>query len=207
MSEDLGTARQAFIAGAQGFSEVVGQIGADVWDRPALGVWSVRDLAGHTSRALSTVQAYLGKEPTAARLASPVAYFLATRSALADPGAVAQRGRDAGAALGEDPAGAVAALARKVAALVEGSAEGATVICPVGTMALDDYLPTRTFELAVHSLDLVRATGIEAPAVLGVAVRASCELAGRLAGQLPNAPDLLLSLTGRTGLPDGLSIV
>jgi uncharacterized protein (TIGR03083 family) len=207
MSEDPGTAKQVFIAGAQGFSEVVGQIGTDVWDRPGLGVWRVRDLAGHTSRALSTVQAYLGKEPAAVHLASPVAYFLATRSALADADAVAQRGRDAGAALGDDPAAAVAALTQKVVALVEDSAEGAAVTTPVGTMALDDYLPTRTFELAVHSLDLVRAAGIKAPAALAVAVRASCELAGRLAGQLPNAPDLLLSLTGRTGLPDGLSIV
>jgi uncharacterized protein (TIGR03083 family) len=207
MNEDPGTAKQAFIAGAHGFSEAVGQIGTDAWDRPGLGVWSVRDLVGHTSRALSTVQSYLGKEPAPVRLASPVAYFLATRSALADADAVAKRGRDAGAALGGDPAAAVATLAQKVVALVEDSSQGATVTCPVGTMALDDYLPTRTFELAVHSLDLVRAVGIEAPAALGVAVRASCELAGRLAGQLPNAPDLLLSLTGRAGLPDGLSIV
>jgi hypothetical protein len=49
-------------------------------------------------------------------------------------------------------------------------------------MTLIDYLPTRTFELTVHSLDLARALGIESLAVLGPAVSACCELAGRLAG-------------------------
>jgi hypothetical protein len=74
-------------------------------------------------------------------------------------------------------------------------------------MTLTNYLPTRTFELAVHSLDLCRATHIEIPVNLRLAVTTSCELAGRLAGQHPDAADLLLFLAGRTGLRDGLSLI
>jgi len=42
--------------------------------------------------------------------------------------------------------------------------------------------------------------------VLGPAVSASCELAGRLAARLPEAGELLLLLTGRPGLRAGLSV-
>ena len=206
-SHETAAIKTALIAGADGFSEVVGKVGSDHWQRPALGSWTVRDLTGHASRALSTVKDYMGQEPepTAKRLEGPVAYFLAVRSA--DPDAIATRGKESGAALGKDPARAIRALAAEVTSLVE-SADPETIVTPLGgTMSLFDYLPTRTFELAVHSLDLVRAVGIEAPASLAPAISASCVLAGRLAAQLPAAGDLLLRLAGRTGLPEHLSVV
>jgi hypothetical protein len=74
-------------------------------------------------------------------------------------------------------------------------------------MTLAGYLPTRTFELTIHSLDLARVLAVGTPAALRPAVTACCELAGQVAGQLPDAPELLLAITGRTGLPAGLSIV
>jgi hypothetical protein len=74
-------------------------------------------------------------------------------------------------------------------------------------MPLVDYLPTRTFELTVHSLDLARALGVDPPEVLTPAVTACCELAGGLAGRRPHAADLLLLLTGREHLPPGLTIL
>jgi hypothetical protein len=70
-----------------------------------LGEWDVRSLAGHTSRALVTVETYLARPASAADLASATGYFRSTRAAAADAAVVA-RGRDAGAALGSDPAGA-----------------------------------------------------------------------------------------------------
>jgi hypothetical protein len=74
-------------------------------------------------------------------------------------------------------------------------------------MTLIGYLPTRTFELAVHGLDLARAVGVPAPASLNPGIAASLELAGAIGAQLPSAGDLLLLLTGRAGLPGGLSVV
>jgi uncharacterized protein (TIGR03083 family) len=199
--------RDCFAAAAACFTELVARVPGNGWDHPALGVWNVRDLVGHTGRALSTIEAYLDKEPAGDTLDGPVAYFVATRALLADPDAVARRGRVAGAALGEDPVAAITDLARRVTALVDVTSDGALVASPVGAITLVDYLPTRTFELTVHGLDLARAIGVDPPPSLQPAVSASLDLAGHLAGTLSQAPELLLLITGRTGLREGISVV
>lgn len=205
--EPEGATKAVFIDAAKAFTELMSQIRPPDWDRSALGVWSVRDLVGHTSRALSTIETYLGKESAAGTLDGPVAYFLAARALLADPEAVAQRGRDAGAALGDDAATRVAELAHRVTALVRQSGEDHPVGTPVGMMTLGGYLPTRTFELTVHSLDLARALGITPPPGLEPGIGASCELAGRLAAHSADAPALLMALTGRADLRSGFTIL
>lgn len=135
-----------------------------------------------------------------------MAYCLAMRdSTTAD--AVARRGRETGEALGSNPAGAVQDLVGRITALVKETPDGAVVATPAGNMALIDYLPTRTFELAVHGLDLARAVGLEPPASLAPAIAASLELAGAIGARLPSAPELLLLLTGRSGLPGNPSVV
>jgi uncharacterized protein (TIGR03083 family) len=198
--------RSCYLGAAEAFLRLVEQIPAEAWTRPALGEWDVRALTGHASRALTTVAAYLAAPASGDPLQGPAAYFLAVRSSMA-PEAVAQRGRDSGAALGEDPAAAVKDLVLGVAALLARTADDALLASPAGAMALIDYLPTRTFELAVHSLDLARATGLPVPAGLGPAVAASLRLAAEVGAQSPAAPDLLLLLTGRTGLPGNLSVL
>lgn len=207
-------AREGFRAAAFGLSELVGQLGVEDWERPGLGEWDVRALVGHTSRALSTVETYLGKEVSGPRAEGPVAYYLKVLSSATDPAerhrldaSIAERGREAGAALGDDPALGVSQLAERVVGLVDRTPGDALLATPAGTMTLTDYLPTRTFELAVHSLDLARSTGLEVPSCLLPAIASSCALAGALAGRLPSAPDLLLLLCGRTGLPEHLSVL
>ncbi|MDQ1356307.1 MAG: hypothetical protein QOG44_680, partial [Acidimicrobiaceae bacterium] len=72
------------------------------------------------------------------------------------------------------------------------------------------YLPTRTFELTVHTLDLVCALGVEAPPVLDAPVAACLELAVAAAAAGRGASSggaVLLALTGRRGLPPGFSVV
>lgn len=206
--------RSCFAGAATGFSELTGQVRPGDWERPALGDWDVRALVGHASRALSTIESYLGRSGQDGILDGPVAYFLAALSNETDPEqrrrrdiAIAERGREAGAALGDEPATYVAALVQRVRTLVDHSADDVPVAIPSGTMSLAGYLPTRTFELAVHSLDLTRALRLDIPDALRPAIAASCELAGRLAGQLPTAPELLLLLTGRHGLPENLTVL
>ena len=46
--------REAYIEAATFFVDTVRQIGSDGWYRPVLGEWTVRDLVGHTHRALVT---------------------------------------------------------------------------------------------------------------------------------------------------------
>lgn len=206
---DAELVRPCFEAASAGFVSVVTALGADVWDGPALGQWSVRDLVGHASRSLSTIESYLGSpvDPAARRLDGPVEYYLMLAGMHLDHEAVAERGRQAGAALGDDPLATVRSLADRVTSLVAASADDAPVATPLATMALSAYLPTRTFELAVHSLDLAEATGIKRPDGLTMAVAASVVLAGRIAARTAAGGDVLLALTGRRLLPDGLSVV
>jgi uncharacterized protein (TIGR03083 family) len=179
------------------------------WTRPGLGDWTVRDLAGHASRALVTVENYLDPAATAVEpaLSGALDYFRDAASGVADADAVAERGRQAGAALGDDPHATVAALAGRVLALVDGSPDDALVTTPAGTIALVGYLPTRTFELTVHTLDLAAATGVAVPAALTDPLRASLHLAAELADERGSTVDVLLALTGRRPLPQGFSVL
>src|SRR5262245_38277870 len=196
--------RTAFADAAGWFVRAAALVG-DRWDRPGLGEWDVRALVGHTSRALLTVETYLARPAVAVDVASPPDYYRATRAAAADP-AVAARGRDAGTALGSDPATAVAQIAARVLARVDAQ-DGTEVVTTIaGGMRLGDYVPTRTFELAVHTADLATALGMpldvpETAAAQALHIVADLALNGGLAGPL------LLAATGRPGLPAGFSVL
>src|SRR5512144_1214905 len=134
---------------------LVALVPGDAWSRPGLGLWTVRELVGHTARALGTVEEYLVVPPSGPAVADAVAYFRAgTAAGITNSEAVAERGRLAGRELGPRPVEAVAGLSERVLGLVEQTPDDATVTSRLGVMRLIDYLPTRTFELAVHGLDL-----------------------------------------------------
>ena len=196
--------RRAFTDAAEWFVRTVAPVG-DRWDRPALGGWDVRDLVGHTSRSLLTVEMYLGRRAAAVEVASAADYFRATRAAAADP-AVAARGRDAGLALGTDPAVAVAEIAARVLPLVDDRDGTELVTTIAGGMRLSDYLPTRTFELAVHTADLATALGVP-PDVPPTAAAQALHVVADLAVTGGLAGPLLLAATGRPGLPAGFSVL
>jgi uncharacterized protein (TIGR03083 family) len=199
---------EAFAAAAAWFAATASHVG-DRWDDPGLGEWTVRDLVGHTGRALLTVESYLGHEPPAVEVDGPVAYFRRVLDS-GDPAAtarsVAQRGREAGAALGPDPAAAVAQAADRVVALVRRTAADTPLPTPAGGMLLRDYLPTRTFELTVHTCDLAAAVGAD-DQVPPLAAGETLTLVGALAMQRGQVADLLLATTGRRGLPPGFSVL
>jgi hypothetical protein len=140
----------------------------------------------------------------------PLDYLLALRGARLQSAAIIQRGRDAGTALGEHPAAAVRDLATRVTALVAATPDDATLTTVLGGATLLAYLPTRTFELTVHTLDLVGALGLDAPDVLAVPVAACLQLAAAAVASGSDAgagAAVLLALTGRGPLPPGFSIV
>ena len=204
MSFTWGDSRAAFADAAGWFVRTVALVG-DRWEQPGLGEWDVRALTGHTSRSLLTVETYLARPAPAVEIATPAGYFLATRAAAAGA-AVADRGRDAGAALGTDPAAAVAQIAARVLALVDARDGTELVTTIAGGMRLSDYLPTRTFELAVHTTDLATVLGVErnvpaTAAAQALAIITDLAVNDRLAGPL------LLAATGRPGLPAGFSVL
>lgn len=181
-------------------------LAAGRWDEAALGEWTVRDLVGHTSRSLLTVEAYRAQGASSVEVDSPADYFTRILASVGDEAAVAQRGRDAGAALGADPAEAVAEIATRVLTDLGSAAADDLVATPVGGMRLVDYLPTRTFELTVHTCDL--AVACQAPMqVPATAAAESLAVLGALAVSRGLTAPLLLAATGRTTLPVGFTVL
>src|SRR5215207_2772065 len=196
--------RRAFSDAAEWFVRTVLLVG-DRWNQPGLGEWDIRAFVGHTSRSLLTVETYLARPAATVELASAMDYFRATSAAAAGP-AVAARGRDAGTALGSDPAGAVAEIAARVIPLVDAQDGSELVTTIAGGMRLADYLPTRTFELAVHTADLAAALGVP-PEVPAAAAAQALAIVAELAVADGLAGPLLLAATGRPGLPAGFSVL
>ncbi len=197
-----------FASAARCFVDLVAEIPPAAWQRPGLGDWDVRALVGHTSRSLSTVSGYLKTTAESEDITTPAEYYVrVTASALGiDPDAVAERGRLAGRALGDDPAGAVDALMAQT--LRELQTVDDPLIEVIGGLGirLHTYLPTRVFELAVHGLDIARAVDI--PLALPSDVLAEAvQLASRVAVTTGQGETVLLALTGRAGLPPSFSVV
>ena len=195
--------RRAFPDAARWFVRTAALVG-DRWDRPGLGEWDVRGLVGHTSRSLLTVETYLARPAEAVQVASAGDYFRATRAMAAGPD-VAARGRDAGGALGADPAAAVAEIAGRVLPLVD-DCDGTELVTTIaGGMRLADYLPTRTFELAVHTADLAAALDVSLD-VPATAAAQALQVVADLAVASGRAGPLLLAATGRPP-PRDLSVL
>lgn len=197
-------AEHSFIEAAEAYADLVVGIRTDQWSSAGLGEWDLRALVGHASRSLITVETYLGQPATTEELTSPAAYL--ARVATVDHGSVVDRGRAAGAALGDDPAGAVRALVDRVLPLVAGD-EDPLVTTTLGGMRLRQYLPTRAFELVVHGLDIARAAGLPEPDYSAGLLTEVVQLTAAAAVVEGQGPGLLLALTGRTALPPGFSVV
>lgn len=195
---------RAFADAADWFVSTAARVG-DRWDRPGLGEWDVRSLVGHTSRALLTVETYLSRPAASAEVGSAAGYFEAARGAAAGAD-VAARGREAGDALGEDPAAAVASIAARVVPVVVSHDPDLLLTTVVGGMRLEDYLPTRSFELVVHTADLAVALDLPTDPPATAAAQA-LGLINELAVSAGLAGPLLLALTGRRDLPPGFSLL
>jgi hypothetical protein len=130
--------------------------------------------------------------------------YVASLAAAAGDASVTPRGVEAGEKLGDDPAGAVRALLDRVTADLSHADPDQVITTYAGGMRLRDYVPTRTFELVVHCLDIAAAVPIRwtpPPAALAEAVA----IAGEVAVRRGEGGLLLRLLTGRE--PGGLSIV
>jgi uncharacterized protein (TIGR03083 family) len=196
--------RAAFAAAADMLVDLAGRIPADAWEGPGLGEWTVRELAGHAGRSLTTVEAYLADPPDRVDVPSAAAYFELIGSVPAAD--VAERGRAAGRALGADPATTLAEQAGRAIVAVSGAKANALVGTVAGGMRLADYLPTRIFELTVHSLDLGAATGLDVEPPRP-ALEISLQIVAELAVRPGLAAPLLLAVTGRGPLPPGFSVL
>jgi hypothetical protein len=204
-----------FVAVTAGIAErAAGESG--VWNEVGLGEWTVRDLVGHTSRALFTVETYLdlaAEKDAAGSIApveviSPAAYFERALAA-GTPEMIAQRGRETALTLGAQPATAVAGIAARVLARVATLTGSEPADTPAGRIRIMEYLPSRTLELTVHTSDLLQSQGVPAAeqTVPPAAAAATLHVLADLAAQKGVAAPLLRAATGRALLPAGFTVL
>jgi uncharacterized protein (TIGR03083 family) len=197
-----------FASAARSFAALVHDIPGDRWDGHGLGEWDLRSLVGHTSRSLITVSTYLAHAAEREDITTPHEYYARVNPAALGlaPAGVVERGRQAGRDLGDDPAATVDDLVSRV--LDELSEAGNPLIQVIGGagIRLHTYLRTRTFELAVHGLDIARAVDISFALPPDVLQEATA-LAVRIALAEGHGETVLMALTGRAGLPPSFSIV
>jgi uncharacterized protein (TIGR03083 family) len=201
------TNRSLFFESAEAFVAMLGGIADDQWSQPGLGSWTVRSLAGHTARAILTVETYLfQEEPGDVTIPTAEAYYATMYLEFTDPRAVEERGVEAGVWLGQEPVGQVAAAIARTRAAIE--KEPVDRLLSIGGMGirLNEYLRTRIFELVVHTIDLSRATGLAHSLPLA-AISETATLAAGVAVQRGSGEDVLMALTGRSPLPVGFSVV
>ena len=198
--------RETYLEAGEFFGRVVDQVDIDGWDAPALGEWCMRDLTGHTYRSFTTVLSYSAKPGDKVELERPVDYFLKALDGLADPKQVAERGRAAGLEIIDDPKMMVRGFGMYVKNKLEELDDDHIMATPVGGIRLIDYLPTRTFELIIHTMDLAIALGVnDEPPESGL--EATIQILGQLALYRGHAPSLILAATGRHVLSEGFSVI
>jgi len=194
---------ETFLDAAEAFSDQVAELPGDLVG-PGLGEWDLRALVGHTSRSVLTVSTYLGQPADRVDVESAAAYYVAIGELGLDPADVSERGRQAGVALGDDPTTAVRHMVETVADQLVAAADDPVITTIAGGMRLTDYLPTRTFELVVHGLDI--AAAVSQPwSPPDDALAEAVALAGRIAVLRGDGARLLRLVTGRDD--SGFSVV
>jgi uncharacterized protein (TIGR03083 family) len=203
--------RHAYRAVAVSFADLVSRVPVERWHAPALGDWSLRDLAGHVATELRDVPEVLAKPADAVEIPSAEAYWAFSRIVPVDVVAKAhaesgRTAREAGKALGDDPAGAVMELVGRATQAVASAKDDEVVTTAAGGMRVRDWLPTRTFELVVHGQDLAEAA--EQEFVPGAdALAEAVSQATLVAVAVGDGPLLLKALTGRAALTEKYSII
>lgn len=202
--------RRTYRAAAVAFADLVSRVPADRWDDPGLGVWSVRDLVGHTaSAALRPIEP--APAGTDVAVESPEAWWARTRQAPPEVFAEAVRRSTEGAAaagrdLGDDPAETVRDRVGRATAALADTRDDDVVTTLAGGIRVRDWLPTRTFELVVHGLDVAAAAGVPFDVPEPALAEATAQ-AARMAVTTGGGPAVLRALTGRDTLPDAFSVV
>ena len=198
--------RETYLDAGEYFASIVDMIDIDGFEAPALGEWCVRDLIGHTYRAFTTVLSYSAAPAEQVDIEKPVDYFLKLLSNDIDHGQVAERGRAAGLEIIDDPKMMVRGFATYVKNKLEELNDDHIMGTLAGGMRLIDYLPTRTFELIIHTMDLTQALGVESnPPERGMEL--TLQIIGQLALHRGHAPELVLAATGRHGLTSGFTVL
>lgn len=210
MTADVGLARArldrvAYDQAAAAFVDVVARIAPERWDDPALGEWTVRELVGHCGRAFSTVVRFVDNPAEHVEVEDVGSYVRAAVTIPDIHAGVAERGREAGAALGADPLATVTAWRAEADRALAGCSGTEIGVTATGAMQLGQYLRTRVVELVVHTIDLCDALGFAVPDSVA-AGRVALESIVGVPVDGERQAMVLRALMGRDTLPDGFNL-
>ena len=172
----------------------------------ALGQWTLRDLAGHTYRSISTVVGYSEKPAPQVDVESTTQWILNVRQN-ANPDRVAELGRSAGLEIMDNPQMMVRGFLNMARDRVNDLDEDFILATPQGGMKLIDYLQLRTMELVIHGSDFAQAAlGVEStPPASGMQV--TLQVLTGVAVAEGRGPALANALTGRGVLPANYNLL
>ena len=198
--------KEAFRQAATFFVETVSNISLSQWDEPALGVWNVRELVGHTNRSIVRVAEFGQQRADKVDIASAAQHYHLSLAAEGINDAIAAAGREAGEELGSAIVDTIRKSLDATLNALDAIPDGTIIAYPNGGIKLEHYLETRVLELTVHTLDIITAIGIELEPpreALSCTLHLLADLAvdSRLGGQLA------LLATGRGVIPDRFSVL
>jgi uncharacterized protein (TIGR03083 family) len=198
--------KESFRQAAQFFASTVEKISPRQWNEAALGVWTVRDLVGHTCASFARVAEFSQQRANRIDIESAAQHYHVSLSAEGVDDAIAERGRLAGNGLGDDAITTTRTGIEAALAALETTPENAIIEYPNGGIKLEHYLETRVLELMVHTMDIQTAIGIEMDPprqALSCTLHLLADLAvdSRFGGQLA------LLATGRRVVPQGFSVL
>ena len=200
--------REAFGEAATFFTGLVRQVREEQWSAPALGVWTVRELARHGANAFVSIAAWDSTARTAdsVEMAGAVDFYVRVLAPGGPGETIAERQRKAAQELTGDLRQKVTADSARALALLDDIPDDHPTRSLAGGMRFVDWLDTRTLELTVHGLDLAKAIGVAADPPQ-MALRKTLAVLAELAIMRGVAGELALALTGRGPLPDGFSLM
>lgn len=128
---------ETMLDAAEAFVALVSEIPHDAWDLPALGVWDVRSLVGHTARAVTTVLDYLNDPAASAELRSAAEYLAAGfRADRSIHDAVAARGVEAGHELGDEPGEVIETMIERLRVALAATSDDVVIRTRFGAIRL-----------------------------------------------------------------------
>lgn len=199
--------RDDFREAAGFFLETVSRIPPDAWDSPGLGAWSVRELVAHTSHTFESLKNSTSPARTATHveLHGPAELYAKLVGAGGKDDDIAERGREGGRGLVDDPVGAIRREAKEALEVLDGVPDDHPTRSLVGGIRFIDWLATRVVELTVHSMDIAEATDIDAQPPSG-AMRTTLAVLSEIAVAKGLAAEIAMAATGRRPLRDGFTL-
>ncbi len=134
MSEQADLYRGALRLSAEFFLSTVDRIAADQWDTPALGVWSVRELAAHTTKALALIERATAEPPT---MTDAVDYVRQSSASSGAASLIAERGKAEAIELGPEPGTAIHRVVDQAITYLDNTSDDQSIRVRMGAIRLD----------------------------------------------------------------------